>query len=350
MGAILVTGGRGFLGSHLVRQLRGLGETVRILARPGAGEGWAGARPQAKGQAPAADDPQVVWGDIRDARAVERAVEGAEVVMHLVSNFRKAGTDGQAHGINVDGTDHVLRACERHGVKQLIHCSTIGVHGDVRTIPADEQTPFNPGDRYQQTKLLAEQRVWDRAKASGLPVTVIRPISMFGPGDLRMLKLFRLIRQGRFVMFGQGTALFQPAYIDDVVAGFLLCLRNPKAFGEAFIVGGEDYVPLNELVRLIAVELHVAPPTLRLPLAPMQWVAACVETVCAPLGIEPPLHRRRLSFFKNNRAFRIEKAKRVLGFRPQVSLLEGIRRTIRWYEEHGYLEPVNGRRLVGADR
>lgn len=339
MGTILVTGGRGFLGSHLVQHLRALGETVRILARP-----------QANGGAPAVDNPQIVWGDIRDARAVERAVEGAEVVMHLVSNFRKAATDGQAHSINVDGTDHVLRACERHGVKQLIHCSTIGVHGSVRTIPADEQTPFNPGDRYQQTKLIAEQHVWERVKASGLPVTVIRPISMYGPGDLRMLKLFRLIRQGRFVMFGQGTALFQPAYIDDVVAGFLLCLRNPRALGEAFIMGGEEYVPLNELVRMIAAELHVAPPTLRLPLAPVRWVAACIETVCAPMGIEPPLHRRRLSFFANNRAFRIEKAKRVLGYQPQVSLLEGIRRTIRWYEEHGYLEPVNPRFVTTTHR
>ena len=105
-------------------------------------------------------------------------------------------------------------------MQKLVHCSTIGVHGDVRKIPADEKTAFNPGDLYQETKLIAEKRVWEFSKETGLPISVIRPISMFGPGDLRMLKLFRMINKGRFIIVGNGNALFQPAYIDDVVKGF----------------------------------------------------------------------------------------------------------------------------------
>jgi nucleoside-diphosphate-sugar epimerase len=231
----------------------------------------------------------------------------------------------------------VLKASLKHGVKQLIHCSTIGVHGDVRSIPADEETEFNPGDLYQETKLIAEKRVWEFHRKTGLPITVIRPISMFGPGDKRMLKLFRLIKKGHFIIVGNGSALFQPTYIDDVVQGFILSLNNDKAMGKVSILGSEDYLPLKDLFKLIAEELGVPPPKFQIPLSPVIWLATFCEKLCVPLGIEPPLHRRRVSFFQNNRAFSIEKAKTVLDYQPQLSLREGIRRTIRWYEQHGWL-------------
>lgn len=327
MGTVLVTGGKGFLGQHLVSQLDELGEKVRIFARV----------PERQGQEEESGN-NVVWGDIRDPKAVERAVQGVDAVIHLVSNFRKGGSDKkEAYSINVEGTENVLNASLKYGVTRLIHCSTIGVHGDVQAIPANEETAFNPGDLYQETKLIAEKRVWGFYKKTGLPTTVIRPISLFGPGDLRMLKLFRMIKKGRFVMVGNGNALFQPAYIDDVVRGFLLCLANENAIGEAFIIGGDEYLPLKALVRLIASELKVPPPKLKLPLAPVLWLATLCEHLCAPFGIEPPLHRRRVSFFQNNRAFSIDKAKRVLGYEPKISLREGIQKTIRWYEEHGWL-------------
>src|SRR5690606_12877280 len=120
---------------------------------------------------------------------------------------------------------------------------------------ANEETPFNPGDLYQSTKLEAEKRVRRFAESSGLPVTVIRPISLFGPGDMRMLKLFRMIKRQRFIVVGDGSPYFQPAYIDDVVEGFLLCIGNPAALGEVFIIGGDTFVTLNELFRTIAAEL-----------------------------------------------------------------------------------------------
>lgn len=327
MSTVLVTGGKGFLGQHLVSRLAHQGHTVRIFARPS--------------DTPSQDESKtsgVMWGDIRDAKAVEQGVEGVDIVIHLVSNFRRGGSDKkEAYAINVEGTKNVLHASEKHAVQQLIHCSTIGVHGNVRSIPANEETPFNPGDRYQETKLLAEKEVWEFYRQTKLPITVIRPISMYGPGDQRMLKLFRLIKKGRFVMIGNGEALFQPAYIDDVVQGFLLCLRNDKAIGEVFIIGGEEYLPLKDLVRVIATELHVAPPKIHIPLTPVLALASLCEWLCAPFGIEPPLHRRRVSFFQNNRAFSVEKAKRLLGYKPQVSLRDGIRKTIQWYREHGWL-------------
>ena len=325
---ILITGGLGFLGSHLSSRLSASGEAVRIFARP-------------QSRVEASDSPQpqqIVWGDIRDPDAVDQAVRGAEVVIHLVSNFRKGGSDEKdAVDVNVGGTRNVLEACSRHDVRQLIHCSTIGVHGSVLEVPANEETPFNPLDLYQKTKLQAEQAVWNHHRETGLPVTVLRPISMFGPGDRRMLKLFKMIKTGRFVMVGEGEALFQPAYIDDVVDGFQLALRNEKALGEAFIVGGEEYVPLRELVALIASELGVRLPRWHLPLRPVLAAADLCERLCVPFGLEPPLHRRRVSFFQNDRAFTVDKARRVLGFQPRMSLRESVRSTIGWYRESGWL-------------
>lgn len=326
MGSVLITGGKGFLGQHLVTAFSKQGHRVRVFARPNSSleEG--------------SKNNNIFWGDIRDDMAVQRAIEGMDYVIHLVSNFRKGGSDkGEAYDINVVGTENVLKASKKYSVKHLIHCSTIGVHGSVREIPANEETPYNPGDLYQETKLIAEKKVWAFFNETQLPITVIRPISMLGPGDVRMLKLFKMIKRGRFVMVGKGEAFFQPAYIDDVVEGFRLCLNNEKAIGEAFIIGGDTYVTLRELVNLIAETLRVPPPTFQIPLTPVLLLAGLCERICGPLGIEPPLHKRRVSFFQNNRAFSVAKAKRILGYQPQVSLREGIKKTIKWYEENGWL-------------
>ncbi|MCP5113333.1 MAG: NAD-dependent epimerase/dehydratase family protein, partial [bacterium] len=194
---------------------------------------------------------------------------------------------------------NVLVSCQRRRVRRLVHTSTIGVHGRVVDIPATEQTAFNPGDAYQETKLVAEQRVWEVYRETGFPISVVRPISLIGPGDERMLKLFKMIKKRRFVVIGDGSALFQPAYVDDVVAGFLLCMEKDEAIGESFIIGGDEYIPLRELLGIIAEEFGVDPPGLRIPMAPMKWAATLCEAVFSPFGIEPPLHHRRLSFFRN---------------------------------------------------
>ncbi len=324
---ILITGGLGFLGLNLSNRLMAAGEKVRILARP---------KPAAA--APPSIDCEILWGDIRDPEAVDRAVRGTEVVIHLASNFRRAGSDEkEAYTINVEGTRHVMEACRKHGVRQLINCSTFGVHGNVSQIPSNEESPFNPLDLYQKTKLIAEQESLRAWKEEGLPVTVIRPGSMYGPGDHRMLKLFRMVKKRSFVMIGDGKTYFHPAYVDDVSTAFILCLRNEKTFGETFIAAGDEYIPLNQLVGIVADELGVPRPRWRLPTAPVMAMAHLCEKVCAPFRLEPPLHRRRVKFFTSNRAFTVEKARQLLGFEPQVPFRQGARATIGWYQEQGLL-------------
>jgi dihydroflavonol-4-reductase len=326
---VLITGGLGFLGSALVNEFSTAGCEVRIFSRLG--------RRPPQFVHPAGHP--IVWGDIRDASAVDRAVEGTDVVVHTVSNFREARTDDQAFSINVAGTDNLLRAAARSHVDRVVVCSTIGVHGNLRHAPGSEESPFNPGDVYQETKVEVERRARLFEQETGVPVCILRPASLYGPGDLRMLKLFRLIQRRRFVLFGKGDAFFHPAYIEDVARGFVLAAFHEAAKGQTFILGGDGYLKLGELIALIAKHLGVPAPRIRLPLRPFEALAAVCEAVCRPFNLEPPLHRRRMSFFRNNRAFTIDKAKRILGYQPQVGISEGLERTILWYEARGLLAP-----------
>jgi nucleoside-diphosphate-sugar epimerase len=282
----------------------------------------------------------VVQGDLVDPQAVDQAIAGCSHVFHIAALYREARHPDRVYrDVNVGGTRHVLAAAARHGVQRVIHCSTAGVHGDVARVPADESAPLNPGDIYQDTKLEAE-RLAQRAFADGLPGVVFRPVGMYGPGDLRFLKLFRTIQQGRFVMFGRGEVTYHMTYIDDLVDGILLCAEHPQALGEVFLLAGERYTSINQLVAAVARAVGVEPPRRRLPLPPLLGAAWACETLCRPLGIEPPLHLRRCDFFHKARGFSIEKAKRLLGYQPQIGLEEGFRRTARWYVDHGYLRLV----------
>jgi len=215
-------------------------------------------------------------------------------------------------------------------------------------MPSDETAPFHPSDHYQRSKLEAEQRVWAWFRRTGIPTTVVRPAGIYGPGDLRFLKLFRGIQGGYFVMLGSGLIHFHAVFIENLVQGYLRCGTSPAAIGEAFIICDEQHVALNEFMNLVAEALDVPAPRWRAPVWPFYAAGALCEAICVPLKIKPPLHRRRVGFFTHNRAFTSAKAQRLLGYRPGVSLADGLRRTAAWYQAQGYLRPTNGH--AGAPR
>jgi dihydroflavonol-4-reductase len=326
---VLVTGATGFTGGHLAHRLRRLGHDVRALVRPGA----RGAELEAAGIT-------VVEGDVRRRADVMRAARGVRGIYHLAAAFRVAGEpDDFYRDVNLRGTENIVEAARKNRVERLIHCSTIGVHGDVKEIPSTESSPFNPGDIYQRTKLEGEL-VTQAAIDRGLPAVIVRPASIYGPGDLRFLKLFRAIQARRFLMFGSGRTLWHPVYIDDLVDGFLLCGEREEALGRTYILAGERHVTLSEWVAAIARAVGVPPPRGRLPYWPLAASAAICEAVCRPLRIDPPLYRRRAAFFANDRAFRIDKARRELDYRPEVAIEDGVQRTAIWHFEQEHLARV----------
>ena len=325
----LVTGAAGFTGGYLAHALLRRGHRVRALVR---------GRGQARGLERAG--AEIVEGDLTRAQDVDTAVKGCSQVYHIAALYRQAKhPDRVYYNVNLGGTRHILDAAARHGVERVVHCSTVGVHGDIKPVPADEDAPFNPGDAYQGSKLQGELAARE-AFASGLPGVIVRPAAIYGPGDLRFLKLFKSIRRGLFCMFGRGEATYHLVYIDDLVDGIVLCGQHPDAVGETFILAGPRYTTINELVARVAAAVGVPPPRARAPLTPLLAAAWLFEMACKPLGLEPPLHRRRCDFFTKARGFSSAKARRMLGYAPAVDLEEGLRATAAAYVAAGYLPPA----------
>jgi len=165
---------------------------------------------------------------------------------------------------------------------------------------------------------------------------VIRPCSLYGPGDMRMLKMFRMLKKGTFFVVGKCDANFHAVYIDDLIAGIELAI-NDDSNNEVFILGGDKYISLKDYITIAAHAVGAKYPWIKIPFAPMYALSAVVEFACVPFGIEPPIFRRRVKFYRNNRAFDISKAKQKLGYAPGVSLEEGMKRTVDWYKTNGYL-------------
>ena len=325
----LVTGASGFTGSRLCAHLRDVGYEVRALVRSSSNL-----------QRLSGIDVELAQADLADDSPLDEALEGVDVVFHVAAAFRSEGIPlAVFRATNADGTRRLLEAAEQVGVHRFLHTSTVGVQGHIDEGPADEQYRFNPGDHYQRTKLEGERIALDFAASGRVPVTVVRPAGIYGPGDLRFLKLFRFVRNGRFRMIGSGEVRYHFTYVDDLVRGMRVAAEHPDAPGEVFTIGGRDAVTLNRLVEIIAGILGVEPPRhrLRIPVAPVMAAATVCEWICRPFGIDPPLFRRRVDFFTHNRWFDISKAERVLGFTADVGLEEGLRRMADWYRIEGLL-------------
>jgi dihydroflavonol-4-reductase len=324
---VLVTGATGFTGGHLARALLADGHGVRALVRD----------PAAGGDL-AAGGIELARGDLRDRGSLERAVAGVEVVYHIAAIYRQAGLPADIYrAVNATAVGDLVEAAARAGVRRVVHCSTVGVHGDIEHPPANEDAPLKPGDIYQVTKLEGERLAREAGERTGVAVTIVRPTGIYGPGDRRLLKLFRGVARGRWITLGSGKIYYHLTYIDDLVAGLGRCGVHPAAANRTYILAGGEVTPLNELVDLVASAAGVRAPRMHLPVWPFWIAGAMCEAVCVPLGIEPPLYRRRVDFFTKSRAFDITRARTEIGYAPQVGLREGIQRTLTWYLEHGWL-------------
>lgn len=324
----LVTGATGFTGGHLARHLLREGWAVRALVRG----------PDPRAAALAADGIDISIGDLTDCASLAGALAGIDIVYNIGATYRQAAArKGDYHAINAKAVAGLVDAGAAAGVRRVVHCSTVGVHGDVEHPPAGEDAPLRPGDEYQRSKLEGERLGLAAAARTGMDLVIARPSGIYGPGDRRLLKLFRGVARRRFVTLGSGEIFYHLTYVEDLAEGFRLCGETPAAAGRTYILAGGEVTSLNELVRNIAASAGVRPPSLHVPVWPVWLAGAACEAVCVPLGIEPPLYRRRVDFFTKSRAFDISRARAELGYAPRVGLDEGIRRTLAWYRRQGWL-------------
>jgi nucleoside-diphosphate-sugar epimerase len=325
---ILVTGGTGFTGKALVRRLLDLGHEVVALDYK---EGLKTAELRDWGAG-------VIIGSVTDAAVVRRAMEGVEVVHHLAAAFREMNVpDTYYWEVNVQGTRNVLDEALKQGVRKLVYCSTCGVHGNIDHPPGGEDAPIQPADYYQRTKYEAEPLV-RTFHQRGLPSAILRPAAIYGPGDPeRFLMIFRRVSRGKFPMFGNGKTLYHPLYIDNLVDAFVAAMADGVGDGEAYLIADDQYLEIEDLVKRVGKALNVDVKIPHYPVWPVVAAGHVVEKACRPFGITPPIFPRRVDWYRQNRAFKIDKAKRDLGYEPKVGIDEGLRRTADWYRREGYI-------------
>lgn len=324
----LVTGGTGFTGSHLVRRLLDNGHEVGVLDNQ---PGLFYDEIQARGA-------RIELGSITDKHLVDNMVQGCQVIHHLAAAFRQLNVPDQYYwDVNVEGTRNLLDAACRFGVRRFVYCSTQGVHGHVQHPPGNEQSPITPEDYYQFTKYEGEKVLQEYVKI-GLDAVTIRPTAIYGPGDPgRFLILFRMVKRGTFLMFGDGNTFYHPVYIDNLVDAFELAAVKEGIRGETYIIADEHYYSLNALVQHVAAAIGVSARIRYLPFFPLWSAAWACELLCKPLRLTPPIFRRRVDWFRQSRAFSIAKATKELGYQPRIGLKEGLAATAQWYRQHGYL-------------
>jgi dihydroflavonol-4-reductase len=329
---LFVTGAAGFIGGALFRRLvaYGLDVTGSVLFEKEA------ATMRAEGF-------QIEILDLTSNESWAPFVENVDIVFHIAATFQEVEkSEDYYEKANNHAVVKLAKAANEAGVERFVHCSTVGVHGDVKQIPCTEKTPFNPMDIYHKTKLRGELALLEYAKTlgdDGMVVTVNRPAMVYGPGDTRMMKLYQGIFNRRFVMIGSGETLAHLGYIEDQVDSLILCAGRPRSdvHMEAFNIASGQPITLNEMTRMIAAEGNVRLPSWHVPVWTIWSAALLCEILWKPFGARPPLFRRRVGFFTHNRAFDIGKAREKLGYDPKWQEKDGLVEAIKWYRQEDYL-------------
>ena len=325
---VLVTGGTGFTGKALVRRLLDEGHQVVALDYK---EGIKTKELRDWGA-------EVIIGSVTDKEIVKRCMNGVDIVHHVAAAFREVGVPEKHYEeVNVGGTRNVLEAAYAAKVKRFIYCSTCGVHGNVSNPPGDESSPIAPADYYQQTKYDAEPYV-NEYFAKGMKTVILRPAGIYGPGDPeRFFMIFKRVAKGAFPMFGNGKTLYHSLYIDNLVDAFMLAMQDDKGDGQAYLIADEDHIEIEDLVKAVARAMNIDVKIPHYPIMPLVIAGHICEKLCKPFGITPPIFPRRVDWYRQDRAFKIDKAKRDLGYNPKIGIDEGLRNTYEWYKSEGYL-------------
>ncbi|MCI5147826.1 MAG: NAD-dependent epimerase/dehydratase family protein [Candidatus Electrothrix sp. MAN1_4] len=325
---VLVTGATGYTGQVLVKRLLDAGSSVRAIAR------------NASDLTPLAGlDVEWVRGEVYDPDCIQEAMAGMQYVFHVAAAFREAKSSRQDYwNVHVRSTELLCNeAIKQPDFQRFVHVSTVGVHGHIADPPGDENSSFGPGDDYQETKAEAETKLVAFAAKHTLPYSIIRPCAIYGPGEKRLLKLFKMATKPYFPILGKGKCWYHLVHVEDLVGAMMLAAVEEKALGQAFIAGASKPIQLEDMAKIMARTYNNRLKILRLPITPFFILGDLCELLCKPFKIEPPLYRRRVAFYSKDRNFTPGKMQQVLGYQPVYDNETGIIETAKWYKKHGWL-------------
>jgi len=324
---VLVTGANGFVGARLCEVLLERGYTVRALVRETSDlfrlEGV---------------DVEFVYGDLGDMPSLNKAVDGVDIVIHTAGRIKAPNLQIYMEA-NKLGTRNLLEAVvgRAPGIQRFVYISSLAAGGpgqDDR--PVTEDDPPRPVTPYGASKLAGEKETL--SFANKLPVTVVRPPAVYGPGDTQVLGFFRTVCWHLKPYFGNGTAQLRLVYVDDLVKGIILAAEHPNAVGEVFYIAEDKSLTWLELENIIAREAKVWAVPIRIPRWFVRSVATLSEWACKPTKKTPALNRHKAEdFLQTNWTCSVAKASRMLGYRCRFPFEKGAAITIKAYREKGWL-------------
>lgn len=324
---ILVTGAGGFIGKNFVAHLTRNYDVKCMLYKNNTDEQ---SFLESKGA-------HVEVGDITKKSSIKNITNDVDVVYNLAAQ-RRGWTKNMynSYRVNVVGTKNIIKDSINNSVKHFIHCSTSSILGPIKNKPATEDyDSYDKSKVYYVTKYLADEVVKKYAKK--IKYTIVMPPLVYGPHDHHHLPIFKAVKENKIHFVGKGNNLFQPTYIDDCVKGFSQVILNKKAYNEKFIIANDQPKTTKEIIYTIAQEMdkEISPKHLPKPIS--KGGSYFLEGLGKIFGFKPPLNERVYDWFTENHYFDTTKAKKILDYKADFDLREGIKKTIDWYENEGWL-------------
>jgi len=324
----LITGATGFVGGHLAEAAKARGWAVRALARHGSDTALLDRL-----------GVEVCRGDLSDAEAVRKAVEGADVIFHCAAKVGDRGPIEEYRAVNVEALRTLLDAVTGQPLSRFIHLSSLGVYEARHHYGTDESAPLPEShiDGYTQTKVESEKLALQYQREHGVPVVVLRPGFIYGPRDRTVMpRIIDGLRQGRLRYPGGGMRALNTIFVANLVDAVFLAVDKDKAVGEVYNLTDGELVSKRKFIETVADAMGLPHPTRKPPLW-LAWIVTWFAEQLAHLRgtTEAPLFNfARLKFMGYNLDFSIEKAMNELDYRPRVNFEEAIRETMVWYKKH----------------
>ena len=324
----LVTGASGFIGGRLAERLT-TEEGVRVRAM---------FRNPKKAERLLKLPLEIAKADLLDLPSLRKAINGCDLVFHCAALVRETGNRNEFFETNVKGTENILKASTEAGVKKFIHFSSVAVYGLNPPDGADETTPYQPcGNLYCDTKIASEKAVWVAHQKAGLPVVVIRPTNVYGPySNPWTVRPIKLVNSGQMILINGGTGFCNYVYIDNLIDATLAATKRDQSVGQVYLVTDGNAVLWKEFFGCYA-QMAGKPKMRSVPEWLGKAIALSMEVSSKLSGKPPKITREAVRFLTRRARFKIEKAKRELGYQPRFSLEEGMKLTEQWLRGAGYL-------------